>query len=168
MEVTFNVWITNYGHPERTFFSKIRNFWTWADKLGWIFMRHLGYFWPNYQHYFGTVSLFLMGQCSWFSFLQKGLKHITSLCSQNKILAGKNLGNSVHTSIFCGLNQRLIGYRLQTFPWLDVQTETQILSWLYTVLSMAYRIYRQCFFSTCIWIWKKAFAYRGTIGDYNY
>ena len=25
---------TDYGHPERAFFSKIRNFWAWADKLG--------------------------------------------------------------------------------------------------------------------------------------
>ena len=24
---------TDYGHPE-SFFSKIRNFWAWADKLG--------------------------------------------------------------------------------------------------------------------------------------
>ena len=29
-----------------------------------------------------------------------GLKHITPECSQNKILAVKNLGNSVHTSVF--------------------------------------------------------------------
>ena len=26
--------IKDYGHPERAFFSKIRNFWAWADKLG--------------------------------------------------------------------------------------------------------------------------------------
>ena len=64
---------TDYGHPERAFFSKIRNFWAWADKLGWNFMRHLGYFWPNYKHYFGTVSPFFMGKCSWFSFLPKTL-----------------------------------------------------------------------------------------------
>ena len=25
---------TDYGHPERAFFSKIPNFWGWADKLG--------------------------------------------------------------------------------------------------------------------------------------
>ena len=47
-------------HGQRTsresFFSKIRNFWAWADKLGRNFMRHLGYFWPNYKHYFGTVT----------------------------------------------------------------------------------------------------------------
>ena len=64
---------TDYGHPDRAFFSKIRNFWAWADKLGRNFMRHLGYFWPNYKHYFGTVSPLSMGKCSWFSFLQKTL-----------------------------------------------------------------------------------------------
>ena len=37
-----------------SFFSKIRNFWAWADKLGRNFLRNLGYFRPNYQHYFGT------------------------------------------------------------------------------------------------------------------
>ena len=36
-------------------------------------MRHLGYFWPNYKHYFGTVSPLSMGKCSWSSFLQKTL-----------------------------------------------------------------------------------------------
>ena len=59
--------------PRQSFFSKIRNFWAWADKLGRNFMRHLGYFWPNYKHYFGTVSPLSMGKCSWFSFLQKTL-----------------------------------------------------------------------------------------------
>ena len=58
---------------DRAFFSKIRNFWAWADKLGRNFMRHFGYFWPNYKHYFGTVSPLSMGKCSWFSFLQKTL-----------------------------------------------------------------------------------------------
>ena len=59
--------------PRQSFFSEIRNFWAWADKLGRNFMRHLGYFWPNYKHYFGTVSPLSMGKCSWFSFLQKTL-----------------------------------------------------------------------------------------------
>jgi hypothetical protein len=83
--------------PIESFFKKIRNIWAWAYKLGWNFMRHLGYFWPNYKHYFGTVSPLSMGKCS-FGFLD--LKHITPKCSQNKILAVKNLGNSVHTSVF--------------------------------------------------------------------
>ena len=55
------------------FFSKILNFWAWADKLGWNFLRHLGYFRPNYQHYFGTASPLSMGKCIWFFFLQKTL-----------------------------------------------------------------------------------------------
>merc|ERR1719264_2412103 len=59
--------------PRQSFFSKIKNFWAWADKLGRNFMRHLGYFWPNYKHYFGTVSPLSMGKCSWFSFQQKTL-----------------------------------------------------------------------------------------------
>ena len=57
--------------PRESFFSKIQNFWAWADKLGWNFMRHLGYFWPNYKQYFGFVSPLSMGKCSWFYFLQK-------------------------------------------------------------------------------------------------
>ena len=103
---SFDAWInlalrpiTDYGHPDRAFFSKIRNFWACEDKLGWNLMRHLGYFWPNYKLYFVTVSPLFMGKCSWISFLQKlwflGLKHITPKYSQNK-----NLGNSVHTSVF--------------------------------------------------------------------
>ena len=34
------------------------NFWAWTDILGWNFFRHLGYFWPDYQHpfwYCGTL-----------------------------------------------------------------------------------------------------------------
>ena len=70
--------IFNYQkHGLRTsresFFSKIRNFWAWADKLGWNFIRHLGYFWPNYKHYIGTVSPLSIGKCSWTSFLHKTL-----------------------------------------------------------------------------------------------
>ena len=54
-----------------SFFSKIRKFWAWADKLGWNFEGHFGYFQPNYWHYFGTVSPLFMGKCSWIFFLQK-------------------------------------------------------------------------------------------------
>ena len=90
--------------PRESFFSKIWNFWPWADKLSWNFMRHFGYFWPNYKHYFGTVSPLSMGKSSWISFLQKTLifrsKTLTPKCSQNKILAVKNFRNSVHISIF--------------------------------------------------------------------
>ena len=59
--------------PRQSFFSKIRNFWAWADKLGWNFGGHFGYFQPNYWHYFGTVSPLFMGKCSWIFFLQKML-----------------------------------------------------------------------------------------------
>ena len=90
--------------PRESFFSKIWNFWAWADKLGCNFMMHFGYFWPNYKCYFATVSPLSIGKSSaslsykkiWFL----GLKHITPKYSQNKILAVKNLGNSVHTSVF--------------------------------------------------------------------
>ena len=34
---------------QRELFSKISNFWAWADILGWNCLRHLGYFRPNYQ-----------------------------------------------------------------------------------------------------------------------
>ena len=63
---------TDYGHPERGFL-KILNFWAWADKLGRNFMRHLGYFWPNCKHYFGTVSPLSMGKWIWLFALQKTL-----------------------------------------------------------------------------------------------
>ena len=43
-----------------------------------------------------NVNKTLAGYLFWFL----GLKLITSKCSTNKILAAKNLGNSVHTSVF--------------------------------------------------------------------
>ena len=105
------------NHRQRSsresFFSKIRNFWAWVDKLGWNFGGYFGYFqpnyWhyfgqPNYWHYFGTMSPLFMGKCSWIFFLQKywflNLKHITPKYSQNKILAVKNLEKSLHTFVF--------------------------------------------------------------------
>ena len=42
---------TDYGHLSELF-SKISNFWAWADILGWNILRHLRYFWPDYQHPF--------------------------------------------------------------------------------------------------------------------
>ena len=65
--------ITRTTDTQRELFSKIRNFWAWADKLGQIFGGYFGYFQPNYQHYFGTVSPLSMGKCIWFFFLQKTL-----------------------------------------------------------------------------------------------
>ena len=59
--------------PRQSFFSKIRKFWAWADKLGWNFGGHFGYYQPNYWHYFGIVSPLFMGKCSWIFFLQKKL-----------------------------------------------------------------------------------------------
>ena len=38
--------------PKQIFFSKISNFCVWADILGWIFFRHLGYFRPDSQQPF--------------------------------------------------------------------------------------------------------------------
>ena len=86
-------------------FSKIKNFWAWADKLCGNFMRHLGYFWPIYKHFF----LALWVPCPWESVAGSlsykklwflGLKHTTPKYSQNKIWAIKNLGNNVRTSVF--------------------------------------------------------------------
>ena len=37
-------WCTDYRHPERPLFSKIPNFWAWADKLGGNFFEALGVF----------------------------------------------------------------------------------------------------------------------------
>ena len=63
----------------RKFFFKSQTFGLgqtyWAEN----FLRHLGYFEPSHQHYFGTVSPLSMGKCTWMFFLQKlwfsGLKH---------------------------------------------------------------------------------------------
>ena len=77
-------------------------------------MRHLGYFWPNYKHYYGTASPLSMGKCCWFSFLQKTVFFLSKTHnSQNKILAVKNLGNSDHTSVFGGAFHWIHG-RLKT------------------------------------------------------
>ena len=110
--------------PRESFFlSKIRNFLAWADKLGWNSMRRLQYFWQiYYNHYFGTASLLFIGKCSWFSFLQKTLVFRSKTynsqikCSQNKMLAVKNLENSVHTSVFGGSRYNLINW-LVYFLW---------------------------------------------------
>ena len=76
-DMNSSVWAIWADQGQRTsresFFSKIRNFLAWADKLGWNFGGHFGYFQPNYWHYFGTVSSLFMGKCSWIFFLQKTL-----------------------------------------------------------------------------------------------
>ena len=69
----FNYFIHGQRTYRESFFSKIQNFWAWADKMGRNFMPHFGYFWPNCKHYFGTVSPLSMGKSSWLSFLKKTL-----------------------------------------------------------------------------------------------
>ena len=61
--------ITDYEHPE-SFFSKISNFWAWADILGWNFLRHLGYFRTISTH-FGTLCSLSMFSIIQPLFLQK-------------------------------------------------------------------------------------------------
>ena len=87
---------TDYGHPD-SFFSKILNFWAWADKLGRIFLRHMGYFWPNYKHYFGTVSPLSMGKCSWFS---KGVELVSKELNHFGVIAGLFRQIGCHSSRF--------------------------------------------------------------------
>ena len=67
--VTLNGISISLRTPRKSFFSKIPNFWAWADILGWNVLRHLGYFRPNYQHYFGTLSPMSMGKWIWLFFL---------------------------------------------------------------------------------------------------
>ena len=96
--------ITYNGHPERAFFQKFESFGlgqtNWAEILGCILVIS--------SQTIGTI-LALWVPCSWesvagsFSYKKNwflSLKHITPKSSQNKILAVKNLGNSVHTSVF--------------------------------------------------------------------
>ena len=40
---------TDYRRTMKPFFIEIPNLWAWADNLGRQILRHLGYFWPNYQ-----------------------------------------------------------------------------------------------------------------------
>ena len=95
---------TDYGHPERAFFQKLETFGlghtNWAEILWGI--------WGISGQTISTI-LALWVPCLWKNVAGSlsyknlwflGLKHITPKCSQNKILAVKNLGNSVHTSVF--------------------------------------------------------------------
>ena len=79
-----------------------------------------------------------MGKCSWFSFLQKlwflGLKHIISKCSQTKILAVKNVGNSVHTSVFSVLDYAAQYTELHLFEIEDLPGKTNVLKTTYSLL----------------------------------
>ena len=91
-----------------SFFSKIRNFLAWADKLGWNFMIHLGYFWPNYKHYIGTVSPLSIGKSSWIFFLQKTLVFVTNSWQflTFPVISWQFLLLSVFALLFLGIFQR--------------------------------------------------------------
>ena len=97
---------TDYGHLERAFFQKLETFGlgqtNWAEIL-----------WGIWGISGQTVSAILAlwvpfpwenvaGSLSYKKLLFLGLKHTTPKCSQNKILAVKKLGNSIHTSVFGG------------------------------------------------------------------
>ena len=97
---------TDNGHPERAFFQKFESFGlgqtNWAEILGCILVIS--------SQTIGTI-LALWVPCSWesvagsFSYKKcwfLSLKHITHKCSQNKILAVKNLEKSLRTSVFGG------------------------------------------------------------------
>ena len=75
--------------PRESFFSKIRNFWAWADKLGWNLMRHLGYFWPNF---------FFVCKLIWFFGLSK--KAVLNFCligNHHNILLPRMIESARHT-----------------------------------------------------------------------
>ena len=83
--------------PRESSFSKIWNFWAWADKLGCYFLRHLGYFRPKYQHYFGNESS--LGESIWFFFLNKPLVFRSKNIYSSHI-GRKEFGKEPYTSVF--------------------------------------------------------------------
>ena len=112
-------------------------------------MRHLGYFWPNYKHYLGTVSPLSMGKCSWLPFLQKTLvfRSITynsTKYSQNKIWAIKNFGNSVHTSVFRVVEEADI-FIPESFNCLFSVTSFQLIDkCVFCILNKLVNVYQAC------------------------
>ena len=62
---------TGTTDTQRDFFSKISNFWAWADKLGRKFWGYLGFFQPKYSTHFGTVSPLFMALSIWLLFSTK-------------------------------------------------------------------------------------------------
>ena len=101
---------TDYGHPERAFFLNFETFGlgqtNWAEIL-WAILGISGQ----------TISTILVqwvpcpwervaGSLSYKKLWFLGLKHVTPKCSQNKILAVKNLEKSLHTSVFGVLNHQ--------------------------------------------------------------
>ena len=87
--MTFLVRNMDYRCPMKPFFIEIQNFWALADKLGTILALWIPCPWENVAGSFSYKKLMFLG-----------LKNVTPKCSQNKILAAKNLGNSIHTSVF--------------------------------------------------------------------
>ena len=118
--------ITDYGHPERTFFQKFEIFWlgrtNWAEIL-WGILGISGQ----------TISTILVqwvpcpwervaGSLSYKKLWFLGLKHTTPKSSQNKILAVKNLWNSVRTSVFGGCECEGSGERMLHRPSVNSQS----------------------------------------------
>ena len=86
----------DHGHPESLFW-KISNFWAWADIFGLNFLRHLGYFRPDYQHPFWYceyhVSIFN------HYIYKKIILYIIFIWEWYLKLAAKNLRFSFYVSI---------------------------------------------------------------------
>ena len=97
---------TDYGHPDRAFFWKSETFGlgqtNWAENIGGIWGIFGQTTAPNLAEWVPCPSESVRG-CFFYKKLRfLGLKHTTPKCSQNKILAGKNLGKCLHTSVFGG------------------------------------------------------------------
>jgi len=124
----------DYGHPERAFFQKLETFGlgqtNWAEIL-----------WGIWGISGQTISfiLSLWAPCLWESVAGSlsykklwflGLKHITPKYSQNKILAIKNLGNSVHTSVFGSQNYIIsfLSASLKLYNWKSKALKSHISS----------------------------------------
>ena len=99
-------WNIRTTDTQRELFSKIWNF--GLGQTNWAEI-----FWGIWNIFGQTIStiLALWVPCPWenvagsFSYKKLwflGLKHITPKCSQNKILAVKNLEKSLHTSVIGG------------------------------------------------------------------
>jgi hypothetical protein len=69
--MTFLVRNMDYRCPIKPFFIEIQNFWAWADKLGRLIFRHLGYYWPNYQQLSASI-LVQWVPCPCFSLFNHG------------------------------------------------------------------------------------------------
>ena len=127
-------WCTDYGNPERAFFQKFETFGlgqgNWAEILWGI--------WGISGQTISTI-LALWVPSPWESvagsfFYKKlcflGLKHITPKCSQNKILAVKNLRKSIHTSVFRA-NKQFALFRMKKlnyiiFDWTNTHPPTYV------------------------------------------